>query len=85
MNSEEVKNKEDPKEVEEIKEKREFELALRPPFIWNFKETRMDQEDKIKADDPLKTQEEIEKERIEEEARKEVEPYLINPNAFPES
>lgn len=85
MDSEEVKNKEDPKEVEEIKEKREFELALRPPFIWNFKETRMDQEDKIKADDPLKTQEEIEKERLEEEARKEVEPYLINPNAFPES
>ncbi|CAI2360951.1 unnamed protein product [Moneuplotes crassus] len=85
LESEEVKAKEDPEEIKKVKETRDFELSLRPPYIWNFKETRMDVEEKIKADDPLKTQEEIEKERLEEEAKKEVAPYLINPNALPES
>ena len=83
VNSEKVKNKDDPEELKHVKKQRDFELSLRPPYVWNFEETRIDKEEKIKLENPLKSQEVIEKEKAEAEARKEVEPYLINQNANP--
>ena len=84
LSSFKIKNKNDNEEIKQVKNQREFELSLRPPFVWNFSETRKDIEDKIKLENPLKSLEELEKERIEEEEKKEQEPYLINHNALPE-
>ena len=84
LNSFKIKNKTAKEEIEQVKSQREFELSLRPPFVWNFSETRKDIEEKIKLENPLKSPEELEKERIEEEERKKQEPYLINHNALPE-
>ena len=81
--SDKVENKDNAEEVELAKKRREFELSLRPPFIWNFKETRIDQEEKIKLEDPLKMMKE-EKDNSEAETKDEDEPYLINHNASPE-
>lgn len=82
VNSHKVQNKDDPEEVKEVKKKREFELSLRPPFVWNFKETRIDQEEKIKLEIKY---DKNEPEQAEQETNDEDEPYLINHNAAPEA
>lgn len=85
LNSLKIKNKNDHEEVKQVKSQRDFELSLRPPFVWNFSETRKDIEEKMLLENPLRSEDELEKERIEEEERKEHEPYLINHNALPET
>ena len=77
---EKTNSKEDKAAIQEKKKKRKFEQALRPPFVWNFFETRIDQEEKSKMKAPgeeVKTEE-------EEEEKKENAPYLINAFAQPE-
>lgn len=73
-------SKEDKVAIQEKKKKRKFEQALRPPFVWNFFETRADKEEKSKMKAPG---EEV-KDEEEEEERKEKAPYLINAFAQPE-
>lgn len=75
-------NKDSKEEYAQAKKRRDFELSLRPPLVWNFVETRIDQEEKIKLEDPLKANQE-ELDRQEGESKEEDEPYLINHNANP--
>lgn len=79
-----AENKDSKEELALIKKKRDFELSLRPPMVWNFVETRIDEEEKIKLEDPLKASQE-ESERQDAETKDEDEPYLINHNAMPAS
>lgn len=79
-----AENKDSKEELAQIKKKRDFELSLRPPMVWNFVETRIDEEEKIKLEDPLKANQE-ESERQESDTKNEDEPYLINHNAMPAS
>lgn len=79
--SEKATTKEGKEEIEVIKKKRSFELQLRPPFVWNFFETRLDKEEKLKLQSKFDTKE---AEPTEEESTED-KPYLINPNADPEA
>lgn len=73
-------SKEDKAVIQEKKKKRKFEQALRPPFVWNFFETRADKEEKTK----IKAPGEDAKDEDEEEEKREKAPYLINAFAQPE-
>lgn len=80
--SNKIKNKDSKEEIEEAKSKRNFELSLRPPFVWNFQETRLDQEQKIKLEIKY---DKNEGDNDETETTGDEEPYLINENAAPET
>lgn len=77
--SEGPKVNEDKKQLEEIKLKRKFEMMHRPPYVWNFFETRTDKEIKMK----MKEEEEDKKEKTVKDDKTE-KPYLINAFANPE-
>ena len=62
-----------------MKKKRNFELQLRPPFVWNFFETRKDKEEKVK----IGLDEDEKEAEKEEQKNPEDQPYLINHNADP--
>jgi hypothetical protein len=75
-------NKDSKEEYANAKKRRDFELSLRPPLVWNFVETRIDKEEKILLEDPLlKNQEQLDPQA--DESKEEDEPYLINHNANP--
>jgi hypothetical protein len=80
INSNKVVNKDSKEEVTEVKKKRDFEMSLRPPYVWNFFETRIDQEEKVKLQNDF---EEKDQEKTEADTEDE-EPYLINHNAEPQ-
>lgn len=80
MNVEE-KIKEDKKAIDEVKNKRKFEMSLRPPFVWNFFETRTDREEKIK----IQQEKDHQNNEEQQEEEKENQPYLINAFAQPQS
>lgn len=48
VDSEKGKNKDGKDQIDSLKKKRDFELQLRPPFVWNFFETRIDKEEQMK-------------------------------------
>lgn len=76
-------NTEDKDIGKEALKKRQFEMSLRPPYVWNFFETRADVEVKTKLQNEKDTYNK-EQEKEEQEEIKVDEPYLINANAHPE-
>jgi hypothetical protein len=75
-----VQNKDNKEEIDRAKRIRELELSLRPPYVWNFFETRIDEEEKVK----LQTVCEKKEEEKLKEPNEDNDPYLINHDANPE-
>lgn len=76
-----IANKDSKEEIENAKNKREFELMHRPPYVWNFFETRIDHEEKIKIESQIDKKDEDK--QIDGDTEDD-DPHLINYKADPE-
>ena len=81
IETEKAKASDDADQPKKVVEKRKFEMTLRPPFVWNFFETRADREEKMKIQNEKETYKK-EQEKEQEEGPEE-KPYLINAFANP--
>lgn len=79
--NEDSKVREDKAMLEGKLKKRKFEQSLRPPYVWNFNETRLDKEEKMKIQ---QDRQEVGSKEVEPEDNQENKPYLLNSFAQPE-
>jgi hypothetical protein len=83
LSHEDPKINEDKNLQQEILRKRKFEMEHRPPYVWNFFETRADREEKVK----IQRKQDIvpEGEKQDEDEDKENKRYLLNAFSDPMS